>query len=153
MSGDLKMEKAKADDTVKVHYTGKFEDGTVFDSSAGRDPLEFTLGKRMVIPGFEAAALGMSPGETKTVNIPAEEAYGPRREEMVMEVARASMPSDIQPEVGQILQIGQSQDQMLQVMVAEVTEESVILDANHPLAGMDLVFEIELVEIVEPGSA
>ncbi len=147
------MEKAKADDIVKVHYTGKFEDGTVFDSSAGRDPLEFTLGKRMVIPGFEAAAMGMSPGETKTVKIPAEEAYGPRREEMVMEVARASMPSDIQPEVGQILQIGQSQDQMLQVMVAEVTEESVILDANHPLAGMDLVFEIELVEIVEPGSA
>jgi peptidylprolyl isomerase len=153
MSGDLKMEKAKADDTVKVHYTGKFEDGTVFDSSAGRDPLEFTLGKRMVIPGFEAAAMGMSPGEKKTVNIPAEEAYGPRREEMVMEVARASMPSDIQPEVGQILQIGQSQDQMLQVMVAEVTEESVILDANHPLAGMDLVFEIELVEIIEAGSA
>jgi len=147
------MEKAKADDTVKVHYTGKFEDGTVFDSSAGRDPLEFTLGKRMVIPGFEAAALGMSPGETKTVNIPAEEAYGPRREEMVMEVARASMPPDIQPEVGQILQIGQSQDQMLQVMVAQVTEESVVLDANHPLAGMDLVFEIELVEIVEAGPA
>lgn len=147
------MEKAKVDDTVKVRYTGKFEDGTVFDSSEGRDPLEFTLGKRMVIPGFEAAATGMSPGETKTVKIPAEEAYGLRREEMVMQVARASMPPDIQPEVGQILQIGQSQDQMLQVMVAEVTEESVILDANHPLAGMDLVFEIELVEIVEPGSA
>jgi peptidylprolyl isomerase len=148
MSGDFKMEKAKADDTVKVQYTGKFEDGTVFDSSAGRDPLEFTLGKRMVIPGFEAAAMGMSPGEKKTVNIPAEEAYGPRREDMVMEVDRANMPSDIQPEVGQILQIGQSQDQMLQVMVTQVTEESVILDANHPLAGMDLVFEIELVEIV-----
>jgi peptidylprolyl isomerase len=148
MSGDFKMEKAKADDTVKVHYTGKFEDGTVFDSSAGRDPLEFTLGKRMVIPGFEAAAMGMSPGEKKTVNIAAEEAYGPRREDMVMEVDRANMPSDIQPEVGQILQIGQSQDQMLQVMVTQVTEESVILDANHPLAGMDLVFEIELVEIV-----
>jgi peptidylprolyl isomerase len=152
MSGDLKMEKAKVDDTVKVHYTGKFEDGTVFDSSIERDPLEFTLGKKMVIPGFEAAATGMSPGETKTIKIPAEEAYGPRHEEMVMEVARASMPPEIQPEVGQILQIGQSQDQMLQVMVAEVTEESVILDANHPLAGRDLVFEIELVEIVEAGS-
>ena len=147
------MEKAKADDTVKVHYTGKFEDGTVFDSSAGRDPLEFTLGKRMVIAGFEAAALGMSPGETKTVKIPAEEAYGPRHEEMVMEVARASMPAEIEPQVGQVLQIGQSQDQMIQVVVAEVTEESVILDANHPLAGIDLVFEIELVEIVEPESA
>jgi peptidylprolyl isomerase len=147
------MEKAKADDTVKVHYTGKFEDGTVFDSSEGRDPLEFTLGKGMVIPGFEAAAMGMSPGETKTVNIPAEEAYGPRREDMVMEVARASMPPEIQPEVGQVLQIGQSQDQMLQVMVTQVTEESVVLDANHPLAGMDLVFEIELLEIAEDGSA
>ncbi|HPR67289.1 MAG TPA: peptidylprolyl isomerase [Methanothrix sp.] len=142
------MEKAKADDIVKVHYTGKFEDGTVFDSSAGRDPLEFTLGKRMVIPGFEAAAMGMSPGEKKTVNIPAEEAYGPRREDMVMEVPRSNMPPEIQPEVGQILQIGQSQDHMLQVMVTQVTEESVILDANHPLAGMDLVFEIELVEII-----
>jgi peptidylprolyl isomerase len=152
-SGDLKMEKAKADDTVKVHYTGKFEDGTVFDSSEGRDPLVFTLGKRMVIPGFEAAALGMSPGEKKTVNIPAEEAYGPRHEEMVMEVARSCMPPEIVPEVGQILQIGQSQDQMLQVVVAEVTEESVVFDANHPLAGMDLVFDIELVEIVGAGSA
>ncbi|KUK43810.1 MAG: peptidylprolyl isomerase [Methanothrix sp.] len=147
------METAKTDDTVKVHYTGKFEDGTVFDSSEGRDPLEFTLGKRMVIPGFEEAALGMSPGEKKTVNIPAEEAYGPRREEMVMEVARSSMPPEIEPEVGQILQVGSSQDQMLQVVVTEVTEESVVLDANHPLAGMDLVFEIELLEIVEPGSA
>jgi len=153
MSGDFKMERAKADDTVKVHYTGKFEDGTVFDSSEGRDPLEFTLGKRMVIAGFEAAALGMSPGETKTVKIPAEEAYGPRHEEMVMEVARASMPVEIEPQVGQVLQIGSSQDQMIQVVVAEVTEESVILDANHPLAGIDLVFEIELVEIVEPESA
>ncbi len=143
------MEKAKVDDTVKVHYTGKFEDGTVFDSSEGRDPLEFTLGKKMVIPGFEAAAMGMSPGETKTIKIPAEEAYGPRHEEMVMEVSRASMPTEIEPEVGQVLQIGQSYDQMLQVVVAEVTETSVVLDANHPLAGMDLVFEIELVEIVE----
>ncbi|HPJ30626.1 MAG TPA: peptidylprolyl isomerase [Methanothrix sp.] len=148
------MEKAKADDTVKVHYTGKFEDGTVFDSSAERDPLEFTLGKGMVIPGFEAAALGMSPGERKTVKIPAEEAYGPRREDMVMELERGCMPPEIDPQVGQILQIGQSRDQMLQVVVAEVTEDSLILDANHPLAGKDLVFEIELVDIVgsESGS-
>ncbi|HII05826.1 MAG TPA: peptidylprolyl isomerase [Methanotrichaceae archaeon] len=146
------MEKAKVDDTVKVHYTGKFEDGTVFDSSMGRDPLEFTLGKKMVITGFEAAAMGMGPGEKKTVKIPAEEAYGPRHEEMVMEVPRAGMPPEIKPEVGQILQIGQSQDQMLQAVVAEVTEESVVLDANHPLAGRDLVFEIELVEIIEPSS-
>jgi len=146
------MEKAKADDTVKVHYTGKLEDGTVFDSSEGRDPLEFTLGKSMVIQGFEAAALGMSPGEKKTVKIPAEEAYGPRHEEMVMEVDRACMPPEIQPEVGQVLQVGQSRDQMFQVVVAEVTEESVVLDANHPLAGMDLFFDIELVEIVGAGS-
>ncbi|MDF0592982.1 peptidylprolyl isomerase [Methanotrichaceae archaeon M04Ac] len=147
------MESAKADDVVKVHYTGMLEDGTVFDSSMERDPLEFTLGKNMVIPGFEAAALGMAPGEKKTVNVPAEEAYGPRHEEMVMEVSRSSMPPEIEPEVGQILQIGQSQDQMLQVVVAEVSEESVILDANHPLAGMTLVFEIEMVEIVGAGSA
>jgi len=147
------MERAKADDTVRVHYTGRFEDGTVFDSSEGGDPLEFTLGRGMVIPGFEAAAMGMSPGEKKTVKIPTEEAYGPRRQDMVMEVDRSCMPPEIQPEVGQILQIGQSRDQMLQVVVAEVTEDFVVLDANHPLAGMDLVFEIELVDIVGAGSA
>jgi len=147
------MEVAKADDVVKVHYTGMLEDGTVFDSSMEREPLQFTLGKSMVIPGFEAAAFGMAAGETKTVTVPAEEAYGPRREEMVMEVSRSSMPPEIEPEVGQILQIGQSQDKMLQVVVAEVTEESVVLDANHPLAGMTLVFEIEMVEVVGAESA
>ncbi len=141
------MVQAKPGDTVKIHYTGKLDDGTVFDSSVNREPLEFTLSGGQVIPGFDQAVVGMSPGETKTQKIPMDQAYGPYREEMVVELSREQMPPDMQPEIGQQLQIQQPDGQSVPVMVTEVTDETVTLDANHPLAGEDLTFEIELVDI------
>lgn len=142
------MAQAKSGDTVKVHYTGKLEEGTVFDSSSNRDPLQFIVGQGQIIPGFEQVVVGMSPGESKTEKIPMEQAYGPYREEMVLEVDRQQMPTDVQPEVGQQLQVRQQSGQSVPVLVTEVTQSKVRLDANHPLAGKDLVFDIELVEIV-----
>jgi FKBP-type peptidyl-prolyl cis-trans isomerase 2 len=141
------MGQAKPGDTVKIHYTGKLDDGTVFDSSASREPLEFTLSSGQVIPGFDQAVLGMSPGETKTEKIPMDQAYGPYREEMVVEVSRQQMPPELEPEVGQQLQVQQTDGQTIPVVVTEVTDSTVTLDANHPLAGEDLTFEIQLVEI------
>jgi len=146
------MVQAKKGDVVKVHYTGKFEDGTVFDTSIGRDPLEFAVGSRKVIPGFEEAVEGMNPGELKTVSISPEKGYGLHLEELVIEIARDNLPEEVEPVVGQAIQIGESHDKMLQVTVTEVTDSKVVLDANHPLAGKNLVFEIELLEIVEEGS-
>lgn len=142
------MIQAKPGDTVKIHYTGKLEDGTVFDSSVNREPLEFTLNGGQVIPGFEQAVVGMMPGESKTQKIPMEEAYGPYRSEMVIEVSRQQLPADLQPEVGQQLQVQQPNGQAVPVFVTEVTDATVTLDANHPLAGEDLTFDIQLVEIV-----
>jgi peptidylprolyl isomerase len=141
------MPQAKAGDTVKVHYTGKLTDGTVFDSSQGREPLQFTIGSGQVIPGFEEAVTGMSTGESKTTEIPAEKAYGPHHAEMVMEVPRQHVPADIEPEVGQKLQVGTPSGQPLLVTITSVTETSVVLDANPPLAGQDLIFDITLMEI------
>jgi FKBP-type peptidyl-prolyl cis-trans isomerase 2 len=141
------MAQAKPGDTVKIHYTGRLEDGTVFDSSANREPLEFTLDGGQVIPGFEQAVVGMTPGESKTEKIPMDQAYGPHRPEMVLEVSRQQMPPELQPEVGQQLQVQQPDGQTIPVFVTEVTESTVTLDANHPLAGEDLTFDIELVEI------
>jgi peptidylprolyl isomerase len=141
------MVKAKNGDTVTVHYTGRLEDGTVFDSSANRDPLEFTLGDGLLIPGFEQAVLGMSPGESKTAEVSADQAYGPHREEMVVEIDRQEFPPHFQPEVGQQLQIPQSEGQVARLIVTAVSEQKVTLDANHPLAGRDLTFDIQLVEI------
>ncbi len=146
------MVQAKKGDVVKVHYTGKFEDGTVFDTSIGRDPLEFAVGSRKVIPGFEEAVEGMNPGELKTVSISPEKGYGLHLEELVIEIARDNLPEEVEPVVGQAIQIGESHDKMLQVTVTEVTDSKVVLDANHPLAGKNLVFEIKLLEIVEEGS-
>lgn len=143
------MSQAKSGDTVKVHYTGKDEAGQVFDSSQGREPLEFTMGQRMMIPGFEAAVAGMSPGDNKTVTIPADEAYGQRRDELMLRVPRAQVPPNVQPKPGDRLQVQMPNGQLAPVMVAEVTDEVVVLDANHPLAGKDLTFDIELVEIQE----
>lgn len=140
------MAEAKSGDTVRVHYTGRLDSGEVFDSSQGRDPLEFTLGTGQVIPGFEEAVTGMSPGEEKQVKIPADEAYGPRREEMMLVIGRDQLPEDIEPEAGQQLQMSQA-GQDLVVRVADVSDETVTLDANHPLAGQDLTFDLELVEI------
>ena len=142
------MSKAKNGDKVKVHYTGKFKDGEVFDSSLEREPLEFTIGKGQVIPGFEQAVEGMSPGDTKTTDIPPEKAYGPRYEEMVTEVEKNRFPADMDPKVGQRLQLRQADGKIIRVTVTNVSESKVTLDANHPLAGKNLTFDIKLVEIV-----
>ena len=141
------MEAAKKGDRVKVHYTGKLQDGTVFDSSVDRDPLEFTLGDGNMIQGFDKAVQGLKKGETVTANIPSTEAYGPRKTEMMVEVPKAEVPENINPVVGQQLAIQQADGQSMPVVVAEVNDDKIVLDANHPLAGKDLTFEIELVEI------
>ena len=142
------MSTAKSGDTVKVHYAGKLKDGTQFDSSEGNEPLQIELGTQQVIPGFEKAVIGMSVGESKTTNIPVDQAYGPRRDEMIAKVDRSQYPDDLKPEVGQTLGVQQQDGESLQVVVVEVNDEGMTIDANHPLAGEDLTFEIQLVEIV-----
>lgn len=142
------MTQVKTGDTVKVHYTGKLEDGTVFDSSANREPLEFSVGSGGIIPGFESAVMGMSPGESKTASIPPDQAYGSHNPERVVVVERQQIPADIPLAVGQQLQIGQPNGQAIPVLVTDVSDSKVTLDANHPLAGENLIFDIELVEIV-----
>jgi len=141
------MAKAKQGDTVSVHYTGKLEDGRVFDSSLKREPLQFTLGEGKIIPGFEVAVAGMSAGEKKTITLPPEEAYGPRREEMVVEMGRDKMPDGVEPQVGQHLQLMNAAGQALVALIVDVRDDVVVLDGNHPLAGKALIFEIELVKI------
>lgn len=145
------MSKVKDGDTVKVHYTGKLtEDGTVFDSSEDREPLEFTLGEGQLIPGFEQAVIGMEVGEDTTVDIASEDAYGERREDLELEVSKSDLPDNIDPQVGMQLQMQQQENgQAIPVQITDVEEEYVQLDANHPLAGKDLTFEIELVEQVD----
>ncbi|MEM1043361.1 MAG: peptidylprolyl isomerase [Bacteroidota bacterium] len=142
------MSYATAGDTVRVHYTGTLADGTEFDSSAGRPPLEFTVGGGQVIAGFDEAVTGMATGESQTVEIPADQAYGPRRDEMMLSVPPEQFPENLDPEVGEELELTDSSGQSLAVRVAEVTDEAVTLDANHPLAGEDLTFAITLEEIV-----
>ncbi len=141
------MLQAKAGNSVKVHYTGRLDDGTVFDSSVEREPLEFAIGEGKVIAGFEAAMVGMSIGESKTITIPSEEAYGPHRQELVMVVEQEQIPTDVSVDVGQLLQISQGDDEVIPVVVTDVSESQVTLDANHPLAGQELTFDIQLVEI------
>ena len=141
------MSQAKKGDSVKIHYTGTLEDGTVFDSSVGRDPLGFTLGGCQVIVGFEEAVLGMAIGDKKKVTIPSHKAYGEKNEALVIEVPRNQVPPDLNPEVDQKLQMGGPNGELVVVTVLEVTEEVVILDANPPLAGKDLTFDLELVAI------
>ncbi len=141
------MSHAKAGDTVKIHYTGTLDDGTQFDSSAGRDPLEFQLGRGQVILGFEKAVEGMAVGDSKNVRLEPDEAYGPRYDQLVQIVARSELPDDLSFTVGMALQ-GKSPDgQVARLTVTAVTEETVTIDANHPLAGQALSFEIELLEI------
>ena len=142
------MAQAKYGDTVKVHYTGKLDDGTVFDASVNGDPLQFTIGSGQIIPGFEQAVVGMNPGESKTVKIPAEDAYGQRREDLVLEVEKSQLPEGLKPEVGLQLQSRQPDGRIVVLTIADMTESHVTLDANHPLAGKDLTFEIQLVEII-----
>jgi len=139
--------QAKNGDTVQVNYTGKLADGTVVDSSVGREPLEFTLGVGQVIPGFEKAVLGMKVGEKKTVTIPVDEAYGPHHDDLVAEVPREKLPEDITPEVGQQLGVKRTDGGTSIVTIISVSDNTVTIDANHPLAGKDLTFEIELVKI------
>jgi peptidylprolyl isomerase len=141
------MAQAKYGDTVKVHYTGKLDDGTIFDSSIHRDPLQFTIGDGHIIPGFEQAVVGMHPGESRTTVIPADEAYGPYHEEMVLIIDRNLLPADMKPTIGMQLQMSQANGQRVVVMITDVSESSVTLDANHPLAGEDLTFDIQLIEI------
>ena len=139
------MATAQDGDTVKVHYTGTLSDGTQFDSSAGRDPLEFTLGAGNVIAGFDDAARGMSVGEKKTVTIPAAQAYGEQRPELVQEIERSMLPEDLDVEIGTRLRTGG--DEPMIVVVTALSDSSVTLDGNHDLAGQDLTFAIELVGI------
>jgi peptidylprolyl isomerase len=141
------MSQAKQGNSVKVHYTGKLDDGTVFDSSVGREPLDFTVGARQLIAGFDEAVVGMAVGEKKTVRIAAEQAYGPHNPEMTLQVPRSDLPADIQPELGMQLEASQEGGHSMVVTVVEVTDESVTFDANHPLAGKALTFEIEVVEL------
>ncbi|MFO8030726.1 MAG: peptidylprolyl isomerase, partial [Cyclonatronaceae bacterium] len=136
------MATVKEGNTVKVHYTGTIADGTVFDTSKEREPLEFTIGEGKLIPGFEKAVVGMDEGDTGTVTIPSDEAYGEKREDMVIDVERSQIPPEITPEVGQQLQIQQKDGGAIPVVITDVTDETVKLDANHPLAGQDLTFEI-----------
>jgi len=139
--------QAKHGDTVKIHYTGTLADGTVFDSSTGREPLSFTIGSGQVIPGFEEAVMGMAKDEEKKITIPVDKAYGPRNEELVFNVPRNQVPPDINPEVGQRLQMLGPHNQPIFVTVTEVTDELILLDANPPLAGKELNFAIQLVGI------
>lgn len=141
------MSKVKDGDTVKVHYTGKLENGDVFDSSREQEPFEFTVGNRAVIPGFEKGVLGMEVGDTKTIEIPPEEAYGEKQDELVVEVKKSEFPEDITPTVGQRLQIKQGDGNPIVVTITDLTEESITLDANHPLAGYTLFFDVEVVDI------
>ncbi len=141
------MSDIKSGDKVKVHYTGTLEDGSVFDTSKQREPLEFEVGSGQLIPGFEKAVLGLQPGDSTTVKIPSEQAYGESRPEMVVKVEREKVPSDISPEVGMQLQVQQPNGQPLPVVIADVDDSHITLDANHPLAGKDLTFEIELISV------
>lgn len=142
------MSDAKTGDTVRIHYTGTLSDGSTFDTSSGRDPLEFTVGSGQIIPGLDRAIDGMSVGEKKTVEVPAAEAYGDRNPEGIQTVPREQVPDHIPLDPGTQLQVQTGDGRTLPVTVSEVTEEAVVLDANHPLAGKDLTFEVELVEIV-----
>ena len=141
------MSKAKNGDTVRVHYTGSFDDGTIFDSSVGSTPLEFTVGSGQVIPGFDVMVTGMSKGDRKTQRIPASEAYGERMDGLVFTVNKSQMPDHLVPEVGQMLSISHPSGETIPVTITGVSETELTLDANHELAGRDLTFEIELVEI------
>jgi peptidylprolyl isomerase len=141
------MSQAKNGDNVKVHYTGTLEDGTVFDSSIDREPIQFTLGNGQLIKGFEDAVTGMSVGETKTVRISSNEAYGPHRDELILKFNKSDFPPSIEPEEGLVLNLRSQDGKSLMAEIKGISGDTVTLDGNHPLAGKDLTFKIELVEI------
>jgi FKBP-type peptidyl-prolyl cis-trans isomerase SlpA len=141
------MSKVKEKDTVRVHYTGKLEDGQVFDSSVDKDPIEFTLGQGQIIPGFEKGLMDMAVNEKKTINIPMAEAYGPHSAELIQDVPKQELPEEVKPEVGMKLMSKLPDGREIPLTVTEVKDESITVDANHPLAGKDLTFDLELIEI------
>ncbi|RME36178.1 MAG: peptidylprolyl isomerase [Deltaproteobacteria bacterium] len=145
------MFKAQAGDVVTVNYVGKLADGTIFDSSEGREPLKFIVGMQEVIPGFDRAVNGMVPGEKKTVTIACEDAYGPVHEKLIETVERSLLPDDIELVVGGQLQVSREDGQVMYFMIDDLTEETVTLNANHPLAGKDLTFDIEMVDVKKKG--
>lgn len=142
------MAQVKNGDKVKVHYHGKLTSGETFDSSAGGEPLEFEVGSGMVIQGFDDGVTGMVVGDKKTINIPFDQAYGPVNPDMIIEMPKDRFPKDMEIEVGMALAMSDPQGQQFQVTIAEIKDDVVMLDANHPLAGKDLIFDLELVEIV-----
>ena len=141
------MQQVKSGDTIKVHYHGTLTDGSIFDSSNGREPLEFEVGSGRVIEGFDTGVLGMSIGEKKTITIPAEQAYGNPREDMFMEFPLDRFPADMVPEIGMQLNMSNNEGDQFPVAIVEIADEYVVLDGNHPLAGKDLIFDLDLVEI------
>ncbi len=141
------MSQAKQGDTVKIHYTGKLENGEIFDSSKNREPLEFKMGEGKVIPGFEKGVAGMEVGESKNITIPPEEAYGTKNQELVFELERNKLPDHIKPEVGMQLQMTQANGQPVNVIITALTNDTITIDANHPLADKTLYFDVELVDI------
>lgn len=143
------MTQVKENNTVKVHYTGKLADGQVFDTSEGKEPLAFTLGEGRLIPGFEKGLIDMKLNEKKTINITKDDAYGDPREDLIIEVPKTELPQEMTPEVGMGLVSRTPEGQEMNLLVVEVREETVVLDGNHPLAGKDLIFDLEVVEITE----
>lgn len=150
MAWRRKMTDVKKGDNVKVHYTGKLTDGTVFDSSTGGEPLEFAVGSGQVIEGFEEGVVGMKVGDSKVLEIPVAKAYGERNDAMVIQAPIEQVPPDLNPELGMRLEMGGANGEILRVVVTEITDTHITLDANPPLAGEDLIFEIELVECAAP---
>jgi len=142
------MEQVKNGDKVKVHYHGRLTDGTLFDSSEGRDPFEFEVGRGMVIKGFDDGVKGMTVGDKKTISIAVEDAYGPEDPQMIMDFPIEKFPADLKPEIGMQLNMSNESGDQFPVVVTEITAEKVVLDGNHPLAGEELVFDLELIEIV-----
>jgi len=142
------MAEARLGDKVRVHYTGLLDDGTVFDTSVGREPFDFTIGENTVIPGFENAVVGMKVGDKKTISIPPGDAYGEYLDDLVVVINRSQIPPEIDAEVGMVLQVKSENGTATYVTVTDITDDAVTLDGNHPLAGKSLTFEIELLEIV-----
>jgi len=143
------MSQVKANNTVKVHYTGKLADGQIFDTSEGKEPIEFVLGKGQLIPGFEQGLIDMKLNEKKTITIAKDEAYGDVNEQLIQEVKKSDLPQDMEPKVGMGLVSKSPDGREMNLMVVEVKDDSIVIDGNHPLAGRDLVFDLEVIEIKE----